>query len=163
VERERPSDEALEVVSRASSVVSSWISRNEWLPVAFCRVEYDEPSVIVYATEPLPADARTELEAKIAPARLIEIRSAYNSGQLRAATRRLMETAPKDGPYAVTMAGPDHEGNGIQVSPCYPITDEAEFRRHLTCDLPLTIRPAIGPVYPAASSPEHDSEAAGTS
>jgi len=125
------------------------MSRNEWLPVAFWRVEYGEPSVIVYATEPLPTDTRADLQAKIAPARLVETRSAYNAGQLMAAARRLMETAPKDGPYAVTMAGPDHEGNGVQVFPCYPITDEAAFRRHLTCDLPITIRPAIGPAQPA--------------
>lgn len=159
MERQRPSAEALAVVSRASSIVSSWISLNQWLPVAFGRVEYDEPSVIVYATQPLPADARDELLARIAPARLIEIRSAYDAGQLVAAARRLMETAPKDGPYAVTMAGPDHEGNGIQVFPCFPITDEAEFRRHLTCDLPITIRPAIGPAYPTATTHEHISEA----
>jgi len=118
--------------------------------VALCRVEYDEPAVIVYATEPLPPDARAELQTKIAPARLVEIHSAYDAGQLMAATRRLMETAPKEGPYAVTMAGPDHDGNGIQVFPCYPITDEAEFRRHLTCDLPITIRPATGPLHPTA-------------
>ena len=149
-EQPRPPPAVLAAVADASTLVSNWITDHSWAPYGMARVEYDPPAYVLYATESLPDVARAEIVARLpAGVALVEVRCAYNEEQLAAEAKRLL-AANRDGPFALSMAGSAPDGNGVQVWPRDPV-DEAALRDHLGAVLPLTVREATGPVYPAES------------
>jgi hypothetical protein len=148
---ERPPPDVLAAVGEACTVVSNWIDDHAWEPRGTTHVDYDAPAVVLYATEPLPDDARAEIDARLpSGVALVEVRCAYTERQMGAEARRLLQ-ANIDGPFALSMAGSASDGNGVQVWPRDPVGDEAALREHLAATMPLTVREAVGPVYPTGS------------